>query len=149
MILSSPEINLLLLRTQEEVEEQKLITTYFFDIQLVSTQEYVGKIDLRVGMSSDLFYYGNIGYTVYKPYRGNRYAYKACCMVFKLAQRLKMKEIIITCNPDNVPSYKTCQRLYPDSIDLVDVPRKHDLYRYGEHQKYIFRYQLKGLEKND
>jgi len=76
MKIDDNEIKLEFLRKRNDVEEGHLITTYYFDIVLLETGQEVGKLDLRVGMSPELYYYGNIGYTVYRLFRGNRYAYR-------------------------------------------------------------------------
>lgn len=143
MKIDDSEIKLEFLRKRNDVEEGHLITTYYFDIVLLETGQEVGKIDLRVGMSPELYYYGNIGYTVYRLFRGRRYAYKASCLAFQLAKHLKMKQMIVTCNPDNIASYKTCQYLQPDKIELVEVPLNHPLYKYGDYHKYVFTYDLR------
>lgn len=144
MNISDNEIKLEYLRKRDDVEEGHLITTYYFDIVLVENHLEVGKIDLRVGMSPELYYYGNIGYTIYRLFRGHRYAFKASALVFKLAKQLKMKQMIITCNPDNIASYKTCKYLLPNSIELVEVPIHHPLYKNGDYHKYVFTYDLRN-----
>ena len=53
-----------------------------------------------------------------------------------------MDELIITCSPDNIPSYKTLVKLGGELIELVEVPKNHQLYTIGETQKYIFRYRI-------
>ncbi len=142
MHLTDGEIKVVFLNKRDDVEEGKLITTYYFDIILLATNQAVGRIDLRVGMSNELYYYGNIGYTVYRLFRGHRFAYKATKLMFELARQFKMKELIITCNPDNLASYKTCKYLKPNRIELVEVPIYHPLYKIGDYHKYVFTYDL-------
>lgn len=141
--LENEIVEIYLINKINEIEEFKLITTYYFEILSKATNEIVGRTDLRVGMTKELFYYGNIGYTVYPEYRGNNYAYFASLLIFEVAKKMKMKEIIITCSPDNTASFKTCQKLGGVYDGEVEVPRKHPLAKIGENTKSIFRYSLK------
>ena len=61
----------------------------------------MGKIDLRIGHNGNVYYGGNIGYSVDKKYRGHHYAGKACLLLFELAKKHHMDYLIITCVPDN------------------------------------------------
>lgn len=103
----------------------------------------MGRCDLRLGMDSDLYYAGNIGYNVAIQYRGHKYAYKACRLLFKVAkEQYLMDEILITCNPDNLPSRKTCDYLEGEYLGIVDVPINHWLRGQGDYQKCIYRYKI-------
>ena len=53
-----------------------------------------------------------------------------------------MKELIITCSPENEASYKTLMKLNGELLELVEVPSRHLLYTLGEKTKYIFRYRI-------
>lgn len=103
----------------------------------------VGKLDLRLTIDGFMYYYGHVGYNIIEKYRGNNYAYRACKVLFDIAKNeFNMKELIITCSPENIPSYKTLCKLGGEIIDFVDVPKDHELYMLGEKKKYIFRYKL-------
>lgn len=69
----------------------------------------MGSCDLRIGHNENLYYGGNIGYRVEEAYRGNHYAGKACLLLFELARKHDLQYLIITCNPDNAASRKTCE----------------------------------------
>lgn len=116
--------------------------TYVFDIVRNSDQIPVGRIDLRLGMSESLYYYGNIGYSIYHNYRGHHYALQACRLILEVAKKEKMEKVILTCNPDNIASFKTIQEIPARYIDVKDVPDKHPIYRAGERQKCIFEVDL-------
>src|SRR5690349_7267834 len=82
-----------------------------------------GTIGLRVGESQDLsMFLGHLGYHVYPPARGRHYAERACRLLFPLARAHGMNTIWITCNPDNWPSRRTCERLGGELIDVVPLP---------------------------
>ena len=53
-----------------------------------------------------------------------------------------MKELIITCNPDNEASYKTLKKLNGDLVDIAQIPYDHELYEKGDRFKCIFRFKL-------
>lgn len=103
----------------------------------------VGGLALRVGQNQELeLYSGHIGYHVYPPARGRHYAERACRLIFPLVQRHRVKPLWITCNPDNLPSRRTCERLGGKLIDIVDIPADHPFYAQGERQKCRFRFDL-------
>ena len=119
------------------------IPTVYYDILLHDTNLKVGSIDLRLTVEGDMYYYGHIGYNIIRSFRGHNYAYYACLVLFKIArEEFGMDELIITCSPDNIPSYKTLIKLGGELIELVEVPKNHQLYTIGETQKYIFRYRI-------
>lgn len=119
------------------------VPTVYYDILRHDDKEKVGSIDLRLTAEGDMYYYGHIGYNVIKAHRGHNYAYYACRVLFEVAKKeFDMDELIITCSPENVPSYKTLRRLGGELIELVKVPKNHTLYNQGEKTKYIFRYKI-------
>ena len=119
------------------------VPTIYYDILRHSDKEKVGTIDLRLTIQGDMYYYGHIGYNILRSYRGNHYAYEACKMLFGIAKdEFNMSELIITCSPDNIASYKTLKKLNGELLELVKVPKNHDLYLKGETSKYIFRYKI-------
>lgn len=98
--------------------------------------QIAGGITLRVGENEDLEKYaGHIGYGVYPPARGNHYAERAARMLLGLARAHQLKRIWITCNPDNLPSRRTCERLGCQFLEIVPVPSSHPLYLRGEKEK--------------
>lgn len=53
-----------------------------------------------------------------------------------------MENIIITCNPDNIPSKKTCEYVGAKLNAIVDLPPHNDMYIEGERQKCIYEWSL-------
>lgn len=82
----------------------------------------IGRISLRVGESPCVYYFGHIGYHIDPPYRGHRYAQKACELLRPLIALHGKHSIVITCDPDNWPSRKTCTGLGATLERIVDVP---------------------------
>jgi tagatose 1,6-diphosphate aldolase len=105
----------------------------------------VGGLGLRVGHTRDtVMYFGHLGYHVHAPWRGRHLAERACRLVLPLARRHGMKELWITCNPDNVASRRTCERLGAVWVEVVDVPPGNVLHSRGEVRKYRYRLDLQG-----
>lgn len=103
----------------------------------------VGGVSLRIGNTSEIeMYYGHFGYHVYPPWRGHHYAERAVRLLLPLAQQHQLHTIWITCNPDNLSSRRTCERLGGELIETVRVPWGHPLWRRGERTKCRFRYEI-------
>ncbi len=140
---SDGEIDLVVAMKEKPSFFNDFIGSVMFNIELHDTQEVIGQCDLRLGMNDTLYYAGNIGYSIFKKYRGHHYAYKACKLLFALAkEQYYMDELLITCNPDNIASYKTCVRLGGVLKEVVDVPKNHWLIEQGDYVKCIFLFKL-------
>jgi predicted acetyltransferase len=112
-----------------------------YQIVKVVTKEKVGQIDLRLGYTWDLVHYaGQIGYGVRQEFRGHHYAAKACLLLKSVARQQHMDVLWITCNPDNWPSRKTCERIGATLVETVNVPEDNDIYKRGERQKCRYRW---------
>ena len=132
------------LRERYRVDERTAydgVPTVYYDVLRHSDKEKVGTIDLRLTVKGDMYYYGHIGYNIQKAHRGHRYAYYACKVLFKLAkEEFGMDELIITCSPENIASYKTLKMLKGELVECVKVPPGHPLYAAGEKTKYILNF---------
>lgn len=104
-----------------------------------------GSINLRIGDSIDLTHYvGQVGYGVFPPARGQHLAERACRLIMPLARRHGLSELWITCNPDNLPSRRTCERLGGELVEIVDLPADHPLRQRGDSRKCRFRVRVRG-----
>jgi tagatose 1,6-diphosphate aldolase len=102
-----------------------------------------GGIGLRVGHTRNLeMYLGHVGYNVYPPARGRRLAARAVRLLLPLARRLGLNPLWITCNPDNVPSRRTCELAGGRLVEVVPLPADHPLALRGEHEKCRYRFDL-------
>lgn len=105
-----------------------------------------GAVGLRIGESDNLTkYLGQIGYHVFPAARGSHLAERACRLLLPLARAHGMKELWITCNPDNIASRRTCERLGCTLVEIVDVPRSNPLYLQGDFKKCRYRLPLEPL----
>ncbi len=139
--LKNDEIQLFLEKTAEGNEEKGWVPAYHFAIcNLEGTK--MGTCDLRLGHNDKLYFGGNIGYRVEEPYRGHHYAGKACLLLFELAKKHELGYLIITCNPDNYPSRKTCEYAGGELLEVAELPTDSDMRARGETKKCIYRFEL-------
>ncbi|QIK69669.1 GNAT family N-acetyltransferase [Erysipelothrix sp. HDW6C] len=120
------------------------VETLLFDIFVPEMDRYVGRCEYRNESGRDLRFYGNIGYVIYPPYRGHGIAYHACLDLFSILKETKkgMHEVILTCNPDNIPSQKTIAKLGGQYIETVVIDADHELRTFGETMKEIYTIKL-------
>ncbi|MDR3238470.1 MAG: GNAT family N-acetyltransferase [Clostridiales bacterium] len=119
--------------------------TYRFKICLSRTNIAIGYIDLRVGYDQEIYCSGNLGYHIDEKYRGHAYAAKAARILMPLVQTHHLNPLTITCNPDNIPSVKICERLGARYLELIQLPKGCDQYRQGDRLKR--RYYLTDLAR--
>ena len=139
--LADGEIRLKLTETKPADPQRGLVPSYHFAIGRPDGA-VVGHCDLRVGHNQKLYYGGNIGYGVEEAHRGHHYAGKACLLLFQLARRHDMKYLYITCNPENIPSRRTCEYAGGVLEAIVDLPPDNDMYLEGERRKCVYRFEL-------
>ncbi|GAB2569495.1 GNAT family N-acetyltransferase [Gracilibacillus alcaliphilus] len=140
--ITGEEIDLILHKTVPGNVEMDWVPTYHFDITLHNQTERIGEIDIRIGYNQQLYYGGQIGYQVDEAYRGHHYAAKAVRLIQQVAEAHQMEELIITCNPDNFASRKTCEYAGAELKEIVDLPPDNDMYQRGEKQKCIYKISL-------
>lgn len=139
--LKNDEIQLLLEKAVDGDDEKGWVPAYHFAIcDMHGTK--MGVCDLRIGHNEKLYYGGNIGYRIEEEYRGHHYAGKACLLLFELARRHDLEYVIITCNPDNYASRKTCEYAGGKLIEIVEVPAGNDMRERGEIEKCVYRFML-------
>lgn len=103
----------------------------------------MGNIDLRIGHNDNLFYGGNIGYRIDPEHRGHHYAAKAVTLLFELARIHELEYLYISCNPDNIASYRTCELAGGKLLGIYELPEDNNMrIEDGETHKCIFRFEL-------
>ena len=115
-------IALIPLRLYPPEEEMGFGQNYDYMITLHGQRYEIGRISLRVGESPCVYYFGHIGYHIDPPYRGHRYARRACELLRPLIAIHGKESVVITCDPDNVPSRRTIEGLGCELERIVDVP---------------------------
>ena len=139
--LKNQEILLRLERTCEAQPEKRWVPMYYFDICLPDGTK-IGHCDLRIGHNDKTYIGGNIGYGIDEPFRGHRYAAKACALLFQLARKHGMDYVIITCDPSNAASSRTCQLAGGKYMETADIPEDNEMYAEGKRQVMIYRFDL-------
>ena len=81
-----------------------------------------GRISLRLGESPCVYYFGHIGYHVDPPFRGRHYARRACALLRPMIEAAGKNSVVITTDPDNIPSRRTCEGLGCMLERVVEVP---------------------------
>lgn len=136
------QIALVLNRVLSEREALEQVPAYLFDI-VFHDGTRIGQIDLRMGYSDALVMYGGqVGYGIDKPYRGEGYAAQACQLLKSVAQVLGFDVLWITCNPDNIPSVRTCEKIGAVYVERVEVPKGSELWHRGDREKLRYRWDL-------
>jgi tagatose 1,6-diphosphate aldolase len=128
------------------------VPTYHFWIHHCDSASFpiVGSISLRIGMGRNMVMFnGQVGYQVYPFARGHHYAERACRLLLPLAVRHGLDPLWITCNPDNFPSRRTCERLGANLVETVEVPPENPLYQRGEKAKCRYRMDLAAYAQRE
>jgi tagatose 1,6-diphosphate aldolase len=119
-------------------QSRNLVPVYLFDIRVAGTR--VGSIQLRVGNTRELeLYGGHFGYAVDPGHRGHAYAARACRLLLPLARRHGLTTLWITCNPDNIASRRTCERLGAELVEIISLPPDNDMHVRGDREKCRYR----------
>ena len=107
-------------------------------ITLHDERHEIGQLSYRDGESRCVYYYGHIGYHIDPPYRGHHYAYRACKLIEREIRLSGKTSVVITCDPDNEASRRTCIRLGCLFERSTDVPE--DIYQRFEISQKKCRY---------
>ena len=116
------DIDLIPMRVSPPDRELGFGTEQVWRIVLHGEKKEIGQISFRDGESLGVYYFGHIGYHIDRPYRGNHYAFHACEMIQPAIRMSGKSSLVITCDPENAPSRKTCEKLGCELERIVDVP---------------------------
>jgi predicted acetyltransferase len=139
--ISNEIITLKLVHKTKATIDPQWLPSLVYDIIRNEDKKAIGRCDLRIGMNDYMYYMGNIGYVIYPPYRGHRYATMATQLLFEIAKEF-MSECIITCSPENIASIKTCEYSGCEFVEEIDVPKEHELIKQFEYVKRVYRKRL-------
>lgn len=117
-----------------------LVPAYHFHI-IEPGDADAGHINFRIGDTPHILQCaGHIGYEVAEPFRGHHYAYQACQAIAPFI-RTFYDDVTITCNPDNIPSRRTIERLGATFLDEVPVPQNDPHYLSGARikRRYLWK----------
>jgi len=121
-------------------EEKGRVPAYHF--RIVASGIDVGHINVRVGDTTHVrLCAGNIGYKIRPEHRGHGFAALACMAIAEfVATVFKDHDVIITCDPDNIASIKTIERIGGVFIDEIDVPQHEPEFEQGVIRKRRYRW---------
>jgi tagatose 1,6-diphosphate aldolase len=120
-------------------EARAFVPYYHFRI-LLSDGTDVGHINFRVGDTRHVqLAAGHIGFEIEEPRRGNRYALQACRAIAPLV-RMVYSSVIVTCDPENVASRRTIEKLGATFIDEIAVPLDDPICAKGPRTKRRYRW---------
>ena len=145
MFLKDNEIMLRLIKTTEADLKREWLPAYYFDICLLDGTK-IGYCDFRVGYNNKVYIGGNIGYGIDEPYRGHRYASKACKLLFELAKKHNMNWITISCQPENIASARTCEIAGGKFVEIAPIPENNDMYQDGKRFVKIYRFDFEKID---
>jgi predicted acetyltransferase len=116
------------------------VQTYFFRMLDTRSGDEAGRINLRLGSGTHIERYaGHIGYFVEPEHRGHAYSARALRLLRNVARQLGVDPIWITCDPDNIPSRRACERAGAEFVEIVDVPVDCTIYQNGHQKKCRYR----------
>ncbi len=127
VLFSDGTIDLTASSRYETDEKCGIIDCYAFDIHPSGSRAYAGYVSVRIGESPELYYLGHVGYRVEEGYRGMHFALRACRLLEERLRRMGMTSLVITNDPDNLASRKTCEALGCVLERTMAVPAE---YRY-------------------
>jgi predicted acetyltransferase len=99
-----------------------------------------GHWNLRIGDNDHIqLYAGHVGYGVHEGYRGSNFARLACLAAAPFVRQI-YREVIITADPDNLPSLRTIEKLGAEFLNEVSVPPTDPQYLGGSRFKRRYRW---------
>lgn len=143
--LKDDEIFLQLDHTCDAQPVKRWLPAYYFNICLLDGTK-VGYCDLRIGHNDKTYIGGNIGYGIDETYRGHHYAARACALLIRQAKKHRMAYVIITCDPANYASARTCELAGGQYLETAPIPEDNEMYVEGKRQVMIWRFDFKYSE---
>lgn len=133
-------VDLLFDKVQPGDPKYGFVPFYYFFIQL-NEQKKIGHIIFKVGLTPHiLFCAGHIGYGIDVPFRGHSYALHACKTLATFIKTI-YDSVILTTDPDNLPSKRTIENLGAIHLGLHPIPKEDPNYEKGIRLRH--RYEWK------
>ena len=142
--LVDSDLSLVLVRKIPANPRIGLVPAYDFEMRsAIEPAAVAGTINFRAVDAENLrLYGGHFGYGVEPRFRGRHYAERSVRLLLPFAARHGYCSVIITCNPDNWPSRRTCERLGGKLLEIVPLPPDNDMYLAGERLKCRYEIDL-------
>ena len=131
--------------SRDETDEKcGIVDCYAFDIHPAGSRRYAGYISIRLGESPELYYLGHVGYRVEEMYRGDHFALRACRLLEPFLAGMRIRSLVITNDPDNLASRKTCEALGCALERTTPVPQAYRYIVSGSTAKCRYLWMPKG-----
>jgi tagatose 1,6-diphosphate aldolase len=138
-LLSFGEVQLQFKRVVPGDSARGFVPYYHFRISAADGAD-IGHINFRVGDTDHVqICAGHIGFEISPAFRGCGYALQACRAIAPFIQMVS-SVVTITCDPDNLASRRTIERLGAAFIDEVVVPSHDPHYQRGSRTKRRYRW---------
>jgi len=137
--LSFGDVRLRFARVVPGDPSKGFVPAYHFRIIKIGGSD-VGHINFRIGDTEHVrTCAGHIGFEVREDSRGHRYAYQACCAIAPFVRRV-YASVLITCDPDNMASIRTIERLGAQFLDEVPIAPHEPQFWRGSRIKRRYRW---------
>jgi len=137
--LSFSDVRLHFVRVIPGDPARDFVPAYHFRI-LIADGLDVGHINFRVGDTEHVrVCAGHIGFEIGEQFRGHGYALQACRAIAPFVRSVS-GTVTITCDPDNVGSTRTIERLGAGFTDEVLVPVHDPHYKRGSRSKRRYKW---------
>ena len=120
------------------------VPAYHFKVTMHGSSEKIGEIRLRVGNVPSLLTSGHLGFSIAPNHRGHGYAARACLLVSRVARAHNLNRLIITCDPENAASRRTCEKVGARLLGVFEVPPDQPMYQEGGRRICRYEWILTG-----
>lgn len=134
------DLAVFLVERQPADPSQKRSPCYVFEMRKSSGTAKIGTIRLRIDSTGKLRLPGHIGFDVKPKFRGHRYAARSCRLLLPLARAHRLASVLITCDPKNIASKRTCELAGGKYIGTLRIPKGHEM--YSKSDRFVRRYRI-------
>ena len=121
---------------------------YIYYIIDNNTNEIIGELMIYQTDNPNTFLYcENVGIEIYEKYRYKGYSKKAFELAKTVLKMLGFSKVILTCEKDNIPSYKSMEKNGARFIDERKVPKNNFAYEDGLRNIKVYEYDLEERKK--
>jgi predicted acetyltransferase len=138
--LSYGQVRLKFVRIVPGDPSRGTVMNYHFRIITADDQD-AGHLNFKAGDTEHVrLYAGHIGFEISEPFRGQGLALQACRAIAPFV-RTFYTEVILTCNPNNIASIRTIEKLGARFIEEVSVAESDPQYQSGSRRKkrYVWK----------
>jgi predicted acetyltransferase len=141
--LADGELELVLVHRLPPDPARDRVACYDFEMRVAGSEASAGRVSFRAQPHRMMeLYRGQIGYGVNPVHRGRHYAERSVRLLLPFIRRHGFSEIWITCDPENLASRRTCERLGATLVETVAVPETEEMFARGHRTKCRFRVDL-------